>query len=144
MDWWIWLLLIVALVAITGAALWMLRSRTGRFAAPRPQRRAGPVPTYVPGERVKKLSAPKVPEADDLAAIEGIGPRIHDVLHEAGITTFAQLAQTRVDRLVNILAAAELPPADPTTWPEQARLAAESRWADLKTLQDTLKAGKAI
>jgi len=32
---------------------------------------------------------------------------------------------------------------DPTTWPEQANLAAEGKMEELKTLQDSLKGGKA-
>ena len=31
--------------------------------------------------------------------------------------------------------------ASPDTWPEQALLAANNRWASLKTLQDSLQAG---
>lgn len=94
--------------------------------------------------RIEALPAPAVPEANDFAELEGIGPRIHDVLHEAGITTFAQLAETPVARLREILAAAEFPfPANPETWPEQARLAAECRWDDLEQLKDSLKGGQA-
>jgi hypothetical protein len=32
---------------------------------------------------------------------------------------------------------------DPTTWPEQAKMAADGNWDELKTLQDNLKGGKA-
>jgi len=31
---------------------------------------------------------------------------------------------------------------DPTTWPDQASLAAEGKWEELKTLQDELDGGK--
>ncbi|MEP7378772.1 MAG: hypothetical protein ABI725_04335 [Chloroflexota bacterium] len=93
--------------------------------------------------RIEELAAPAVPEANDFAELEGIGPRIHDILRDAGITTFAQLAATPVARIRQILANAEVkfPVSAPDTWPEQARLAAEFRWAELDQLKKTLKAG---
>jgi predicted flap endonuclease-1-like 5' DNA nuclease len=64
-----------------------------------------------------------LPEPDDLARISGIGPKVSEVLQRAGITTFAQLAETSVERLQDILeqAGPRYSLADPTTWPEQAR-----------------------
>jgi hypothetical protein len=32
--------------------------------------------------------------------------------------------------------------ADPASWPEQAALAADGRWAELRALQDRLVAGR--
>ena len=51
-----------------------------------------------------KASAPKV-VADDLVKIEGVGPKINELLKAAGIVTFVQLASTSVARLKEILAA---------------------------------------
>jgi len=80
---------------------------------------------------------------DDLKIIEGIGPSISGLLRESGIATFRQLAETSVERLDEILTSAQLRRlADPGTWPEQARLAAEGNWDGLKQLQNTLKAGR--
>jgi large subunit ribosomal protein L20 len=79
---------------------------------------------------------------DDLIKIEGIGPKINTLLHEAGIHTFAELAQTDVERLREILLQAGLRVNDPTTWPEQAALAAAGKWDELQTLQDQLNAGR--
>jgi len=31
---------------------------------------------------------------------------------------------------------------DPTTWPEQSKMAAEGKWDELKAWQDNLKGGK--
>ncbi len=67
------------------------------------------------------------PEPDDLEIIEGIGPKIAGLLKAAGITTFAQLADVDLERVQEILRAANLRLADPTTWAEQARLAASRR-----------------
>jgi len=79
---------------------------------------------------------------DDLQAIEGIGPKIAGLLQDAGITTFAALAATSVERLEAILEAANLNLASPETWPEQAELAASGDWDALEQLQDQLKGGR--
>jgi NADH-quinone oxidoreductase subunit I len=84
-------------------------------------------------------------EPDDLERIEGIGPKIAGVLQEAGIVSFAQLADTDVDRIKQILQDADpklLNLADPTTWPKQARLAATGKWDALLKWQERLKAGQ--
>jgi predicted flap endonuclease-1-like 5' DNA nuclease/predicted nucleic-acid-binding Zn-ribbon protein len=88
---------------------------------------------------------PSAPAAvDDLVIIEGIGPKINALLQEAGITTFTRLAATEPARLLEILHAAGLRLGDPTTWPEQARLAAAGDWEGLKRLQEGLKAGRRV
>jgi predicted flap endonuclease-1-like 5' DNA nuclease len=84
-------------------------------------------------------------EPDDLKRVEGIGPKISAVLQEAGIVTFEQLAASHVDQLARILR--EEDPrlarlADPTTWPEQAALAALGAWDTLEELQEELTAGR--
>lgn len=83
-------------------------------------------------------------EPDDLRKIEGIGPKISNILHENGIDTFAQLAGTDVDDLRAILSAAgpRFRLANPTTWPQQAKLAAADDWEGLRTLQNELKHGR--
>jgi large subunit ribosomal protein L21 len=84
------------------------------------------------------------PAGDDLVKIEGIGPKINELMVAAGITTFAQLAATPVERLREILAEAgpRFATHDPATWPEQAALAAKGDWAAFKALTDELVAGK--
>lgn len=84
-----------------------------------------------------------VTPADDLTVLEGIGPKTAAVFSAAGITTFSQLAETPVERLNEILDEASLYLGDPTTWPEQARLAARGDWEGLKRLTDELKGGRA-
>ena len=89
--------------------------------------------------------APVMPSRpDDLKRIEGIGPKIASLLGAAGITTFAQLANTDVGRLQQILRNAHLEMADPTSWPEQAGLAAAGDWAGLQVLQNELKGGRRV
>ena len=81
---------------------------------------------------------------DDLEVIEGIGPKIAELLKAAGIRTFAELAQASVLRLREILDAAgpNYRIADPATWPEQSTLCAKNEWAALKVLQQSLTAGR--
>ncbi|WP_299873394.1 helix-hairpin-helix domain-containing protein [uncultured Cocleimonas sp.] len=90
-----------------------------------------------------KEEAPKaVAEADDLKKIEGIGPKIAEVLGEAGVTTYAQLAGMERDAIKTILdTVATLKSKEPKTWPQQAQLAADGKWDELKTLQDELMGG---
>lgn len=66
------------------------------------------------------------PVADDLTRIEGIGPKLAAKLGEAGITTFAALAATPVERLEAVIAAAgaRFKLARPESWPQQAALLA--------------------
>lgn len=82
--------------------------------------------------------------ADDLRIVEGIGPKIEQVLNENGIFTFRQLSETSEERLREILAAAgnRYKMHDPGTWAEQARLADAGDWETLKNWQDVLKAGR--
>lgn len=82
------------------------------------------------------------PKPDNLTRIEGIGPKIAGLLQEANIATFDQLAATEVSRLEEILETAALRMIDPTTWPEQASLAASGEWETLEALQDLLKGGR--
>lgn len=92
----------------------------------------------------KKAAKPKKAVKDNLKKIEGIGPKISQVLTAAGVATFKELAATKPARIREILIA-ENPKYrmyDPTTWPEQADLAAKGEWEKLQVLQDILDGGK--
>jgi large subunit ribosomal protein L21 len=80
---------------------------------------------------------------DDLVLIEGIGPKINELIVKAGITTFAQLAATPVEKLKEILKSGgnRFASHDPGTWAEQAALAAKGDWDAFKKLTDELDAG---
>lgn len=85
-----------------------------------------------------------VHEKEDLTVVEGIGPKIQELLYQYGILSYRQLAETEVTRLKEILAAAgpQLAMHDPGTWSAQANLAANDKWEDLKAYQGFLKGGK--
>jgi ribosomal protein L19 len=89
-------------------------------------------------------NAPAV-EGDDIVKwVEGIGPKIGEVFAAAGITTFAQLADSDVEKLKTILADNSLASHDPSTWPQQAALARDGKFDELKKLHDELNAGKVV
>ncbi len=91
-----------------------------------------------------KMGVLKRWKQDDLKAIEGIGPKIEGLLHDAGIKTWKELSETGVDTLQAILdkAGKRYALADPGTWPKQAKLAAEGKWQELEEYQDYLQGGK--
>lgn len=97
----------------------------------------------------KAEAAPKVkPEAapakDKLTKIEGIGPKIAELLEAEGIASFKDLSKASVKNLKAILeaAGAKFKVHNPASWPKQAKLAAEAKWEKLAELQAELKGGK--
>lgn len=100
----------------------------------------------------EKSETPKVEEApateteakDNLKKIEGIGPKIEELLNAAGVFTYAQLADTPTDKIKEILneAGSRYQMHDPTSWPMQARLAADGKWDELNEWQEQAKGGK--
>ncbi len=92
----------------------------------------------------KAAKAPAKGKKDDLKKIEGIGPKIASILSENGIATFADLAAADAEKIREILLAqgSRYKMHDPTTWSQQAALAAEGKWDELKELQDQLKGGR--
>ena len=103
----------------------------------------------------KKAAAPKAekvaaaPKAvastkDDLKRIEGIGPKIEELLNAANILTFNDLAATKADKVKTILEGGgkRFQMHDPSSWGAQSQLAATGKWDDLKKMQDELNGGK--
>ena len=82
---------------------------------------------------------------DDLTRIEGIGPKIAQLLKTAGITSYAKLSDADSEQLKDILAkgGSAYLQHDPGAWPAQANLAAAKDWESLDKMQDELKGGKA-
>jgi predicted flap endonuclease-1-like 5' DNA nuclease len=82
---------------------------------------------------------------DDLARIEGIGPKIAAALVAAGIRTYAQLADADEISLTKAINAAGIhfAPSMPT-WAQQARLLADGDEAAFIALTDRLIAGREV
>lgn len=95
-------------------------------------------------ERSLSFAAMTGIEPHNLQRIEGIGPKIVEILSANGISTFAELAEADVSRLRQILqeAGPRYRLADPETWPAQARLVANGDWEGFFELQNRLKAGR--
>lgn len=114
-----------------------------RAEPPRTQGRPGPGTDDSSGVPDTK---PPSSKPDDLTRIEGIGPKIAGLLKADGIETFGDLAKTDTPRLSALLekAGSRYRLADPSTWAEQAALAAAGKWDALTTLQDELKGGRRV
>jgi large subunit ribosomal protein L17 len=80
--------------------------------------------------------------ADDLEIVEGIGPKIAEALADAGVTTFAQLADMTPEAIQEIVSAAGIGSKSPATWPQQAALARDGKFDELKAWQDELNGGQ--
>jgi predicted flap endonuclease-1-like 5' DNA nuclease len=142
-PWWGWFLLFGLVILV--AVIWVLRDE-GQGVALKEEE---PEEATEPGTKAETVAlaveaVPPPPGApDDLKRIEGIGPKISAILQAAGISTFAQLAATDAGRLQAILTAAGISRiTDPSTWPDQARLAAAGDWVGLEAFQDGLKGGR--
>ncbi len=82
---------------------------------------------------------------DDLTVVEGIGPKIADLLVGAGIADWWGLSNADVSALRTVLddGGPTFRIHDPGTWPTQAGLLAHGRWAEFKELTDRLDGGRA-
>ena len=114
--------------------------------AAQPKKQAAPK-AEAPAAPVAKVEAP-APAApsgkpDDLKKIEGVGPKISELLIAGGIPTFQALADANIDDVKAILDAAgpRYRIANPVTWAQQAGLAAAGKWDELESLQDRIKGG---
>ncbi len=101
-------------------------------------------------EQIIELEAEEVfatvPGRDDLKELAGVNPKAEAILNSIGIFRFAQLAQTPVTTVRRVLAehGPLLHTYDPTTWPNQAHLASEGRWDELRSWQEQMHKGQSI
>ena len=81
--------------------------------------------------------------SDDLELIEGVGPKIAELLKAAGIDTFDALAKAPVEKVQEVLEAggSNFNLAKPQTWAEQAALAASGDWSAFDKLTEALVGG---
>ncbi len=106
-------------------------------------------------EEVTATPAPVVAEAapvaepvaevkkDDLTVVEGIGPKIAELIQADGINTYAQLADAPTSRLQTILdnAGERFRVHNPGTWAEQSALLRDGKMEEFKALCDELDGG---
>lgn len=101
------------------------------------------VPPITEGSKRNPFAALK---SDNLQVVEGIGPKMSEVLNNSGITTWANLAAKTPGDLRAVLDAANAKRyriIDPATWPEQAKLADSGQWDALIHMQKNLDTGRA-
>ena len=81
---------------------------------------------------------------DDLKIVEGIGPKIEELFHAAGINTWKGLSEASFETCRAILdgGGEQYQVHEPGTWPKQSLMAYEGKWAELKAWQDELDGGK--
>jgi predicted flap endonuclease-1-like 5' DNA nuclease len=128
-------------VAKTAAPKAEVKAATKKVA----EKAAAPVAKAAPKAAAAKPAAAKAAVvADDLTKIEGVGPKIAELLKAAGIVTFKDLSTAKAATVKSILDAAgkRFQMHDPSTWAEQSKLAANGEWEKLAKLQDALKGGK--
>jgi len=91
-----------------------------------------------------KAAFGKTIKKDDLSVVEGIGPKIQKLFHNFDIKTWKALSETSVERCQEVLdsGGASFTIHSPDTWPDQALMAYEGRWAELKKWQDENDYGK--
>ncbi len=143
MNDWVGLIIVIVVILI----IWWLLTR---FAKQGPEEfelhhkveepPAVPVETPTRVTSIPLEKAPGIP--DDLLIVEGIGPKVNKLLHSKGITTFAGLAETSPEVIKQWLSENGMAYMDPTSWPQQAKLAAEGRMEEFQRLTDSLKGGR--
>lgn len=81
---------------------------------------------------------------DDLKIVEGIGPKIEELFHNFDIRTWKTLSETTVAKCQEVLDSGgeAYKIHDPASWPMQAKMCYENKWADLWKWQEEHKGGK--
>jgi len=76
----------------------------------------------------------------DFTCIEGVGPKINQILTKAGYKTFDDLAVAKVTDLKKVLNAAgpRYQMHNPKFWAKQAKMAAKGQWTKLQDFKDTI------
>jgi predicted flap endonuclease-1-like 5' DNA nuclease len=134
--------------------------KAGKAAKPKPvevavkaaaaePKKAGKAATPKPVAATEKVQKgrPKTVKAaaentQDLTLLEGIGAKVKEILGNAGITTFAQLAAAKEADIKQILVENKFRFGNPPTMIEQAKLAAAGKMTELEALKLELKGGR--
>mgnify|MGYP001097423696 CR=1 FL=1 len=91
-----------------------------------------------------KAAFGKKVKQDDLKLIEGIGPKIEGMFKEHGIKTWKALSEASLVECQKILdtGGTRYKIHDPASWPMQAKMCYENKWAELMKWQHEHKHGK--
>ena len=111
---------------------------SGAKAAKKEEKKAAPKAAPAPKAVAPKAApAPKAAKStkDDLKKVEGIGPKIEETLHAAGVMTFGDLAGTTPEKISEIITDVRGKHV-PNSWPKQAKMADDGKWDELKKWQD--------
>jgi len=144
LPWWAWLIIIIVIILLL--AYWLNRPKGAGIKEQAVEDVSRAAPVHIESEAAPAIVAPTTAAAqpDDLTRLEGIGPKVNSLLQAAGISTFAQLAVADVNLLKRLLEEAKLRMMDPSTWPEQAKLAAEGKWDEFEKLTSELRGGRRV
>jgi predicted flap endonuclease-1-like 5' DNA nuclease len=91
---------------------------------------------------VPAVEAAEQAEGDDLAILDGVGPKYADALKASGVTTFAALSELTPEAIEETLAKANTPlfaGHNASTWPRQAKLASNGDWSALRRYINSTK-----
>lgn len=124
-PWWGWLIIILCIIIVLYINFFLAQKEE-------------PVAT-IPSRMAEPM---EIDLMDDLTLIEGIGPKIQSVLQEAGLKTYAQIAEHLPEEIMDILHEGDIRLAVADTWPEQAKLAAEGKLEELEALKEKLMGGR--
>jgi predicted flap endonuclease-1-like 5' DNA nuclease len=131
-------------VIVTSAAAAKAKSPSRASKAPTSKKQK-------PTSRAKTISKPsakaktkKSKSKIDFTVIEGVGPKIKQLLQKAGYKSFEDLSKAKVKDLRQILnnAGSRYQMHNPSQWAKQARFAAKDQWTKLNEFQATIKNGK--
>lgn len=114
------------------------KSKAESESAPKATKKAAAKP------KAKPKTKPKAKKKDDLTVIEGIGPKIAEILSASGIKNCAALAESNPADIKKTLLAEGNRYAmhDPETWPLQAAMVRDGKLDELKVWQDEHKGGR--
>ncbi len=89
-------------------------------------------------ERKDPINLPAGVKLNDLKIVEGIGPKISEILQANGIKTWWDLADSSPETIKEYLKAAgsRFQMANPGSWPKQAKMAALGNFDELEKWQD--------
>ncbi len=134
---WLGLLIAFLLGLLLGWWIWgCCRKKKSTHVETRDVSTASLAPKAAPAPKATVL--PAGIKLNDLKIVEGIGPKIAQILNDNGINSWVELADASPEKIKEFLTEAgpRFQMANPGSWPKQARMAADGEWEALKKWQD--------